>query len=61
MVLDNKMDAEIAATIRNLKDNTKEVQYGDATGDGLPDGMSGAELSDEERAIMDTPMGDEEF
>lgn len=61
MVLDNKMDAEISATIRNLKDNTKEVQYGDATGDGLPDGMSGAELSDEERAIMDTPMGDEEF
>ena len=61
MVLDNKMDAEIAATIRNLKDNTKEVQYGDATGDGLSDGMSGAELSDEERAIMDTPMGDEEF
>ena len=61
MVLDNKMDAEIAATIRNLKDNTKEVQYGDATGDGLPDGMTGAELSDEERAIMDTPMGDEEF
>lgn len=61
MVLDNKMDAEISATIRNLKDNTKEVQYGDATGDGLSDGMSGAELSDEERAIMDTPMGDEEF
>lgn len=61
MVLDNKMDAEISATIRNLKDNTKEVQYGDATGDGLPDGMTGAELSDEERAIMDTPMGDEEF
>lgn len=61
MVLDSKMDAEISATVRNLKDNTKEVQYGDATGDGLPDGMSGAELSDEERAIMDTPMGDEEF
>lgn len=61
MVLDSKMDAEISATIRNLKDSTKEVQYGDATGDGLPDGMSGAELSDEERAIMDTPMGDDEY
>ena len=69
--LDDDLTAKIMELIRSYKDNTKEVQYGDDDNDGIVagddsgagynTGIDDSDLTDEEKDILSTDTGDEDF
>ena len=52
-VVADSLESEIIKTIQEYKENIREEQYGDTTGDGIVTGEDG--FSDEERDLLNSP------